>query len=269
MRFKYLVLLVVMATITATAQTTDSPGRFKARQVSTEAEVFIPPTVPTFYAVGVGDYVATAQSVTIRVFDLSVGEDNEFYICRHISGDVACYDPIVSGDTFIDVIPAQSAGKLAVYRVVKTSKKLGGVLDFGDLRPFADYSPSAIHVVGSKSVSAELRTVQPCDNLPPSQNCLMYWVDKPNYISVHGSGTYPAGSRIYVLATAKDGSVGRQPVLVSTDEDTASVSFLIPRVTYRVTPISLTEFNSETRVFRTLVDAIPPLSPAGTQSEVR
>ena len=263
-KFRFLVLLVVLGTFgsaTAIAGNVDTPGQFKARQVIKSSEVFTPPPAPTFFVVGVGDFVTAGQPLAFQLVDLVLGE-NSFHICRVLQGqEAACFEPLPGMAWFVDQLPAQSVGKMVTYQIAKTDKH-GTVLDWGFIHARVGFAPERESVLGTQFVKAEPFVVQ-C-RPTPGMYCPMVWITEANYLRVTATGTYPAGSDIFVLATARDGSVAKQAVLVKSADGVAySVAYVIPRITYRLSPVSLTEFDLSTRTFRTLVDVIPPVLPNG------
>ncbi len=266
-RLSLLFILAVLLVSTAIAgQTADTFGQFKARQaVASISETNnTNNNTPTFFPVG--DFrkiVAVGQTVTIRMVDFSGIKDTQFFVCRDV-GD-KCYDPIDPNGTVVDTIP--DANKIK-YTVVQTDPH-GEVLWYGDINILVRYvPPSEPFGYVTNSASAEAIIVQPCDNLPPGTNCPMYYVTEPNYLRIKTVGVYPANTVMHILATAKDGSVGR-PVMVSTGESTDGLYITMPMVTRNRTSMSLTTWNPENREFQTAVDIIAPLAPTGPTSAVR
>ena len=267
-RLSLLFALAVLFFSTAIAQQVDTFGQFKARQAiaSLSETNNTNNNTPTFFAVGdFGKIVAVGQTVTIKMVDTSATKGTQFYVCRDLADK--CYEPIAPNGAMVDTIP-DASGEKVQYTVVQTDRA-GTILWYGKLTAFIGYVPfNASLGYMTNSATAEAAIVQPCDNLPPGANCPMYYVTEPNYLRIKTVGVYPADTDMSVLASAKDGAVGR-PAMVATGESTDGLFITIPMVTRNRTSVSLTTWNPETREFQTAVDVIAPLAPTGPVSEVR
>lgn len=219
------------------------------------------PNEPSFFAVaGFGDFVSPGQPVAIKLVDLALGEVNQFFVCRDPQGTAVCFEPLPSGSTFVDTIPAQSAGKTVVYQIAKVGGGLGGTTDWGYVKAQVGYTTTTNPVVGTATVRGVEPLIIQCQTKPGTY-CPAVWITEPNWFRIQTAGNYPAGTTLFVLATAKDGSVAARSVRVESTYTNAEISYVIPRVTYRRSPTSLTEFEVSSRTFRTLPDVIGPVVP--------
>lgn len=219
------------------------------------------PVEPTFFAVAnFGDFVAAGQPVAIKMVDLSIGERNQFFICRDPNGEAVCFPPLESGGTFVDTIPTQSVGKLVVYQIAKAGTGLNSATtDWGFVKAQVGYNEGSWRMaVGTASIKAYEPKIVQCQSQPGAE-CPAIWITEPNWFSVQAAGNYPAGTSLFILATAKDGGTGVRPTKVEITYPTSEMYYMFRRVTYRRSPISLTEFEAFSRTFRTLEDVIGPI----------
>lgn len=251
MRFRYLVLLVVLGalcTATATAQAIMTPGQMEAEHQfalcghlceygSTDA------TAPAFVASSFGVVSELGQ---VRSLVVLLSEGDKVYIRRQIVSDSYFYEP---GTVKVMDTDELSSGDEPVYTILRIAPD--GTKKIGFSRTFILRIPDGAAVgYNVESVKSSFRVAQPCEGLPIGAKCPMIYETVPNRYRFTGTGEL-LPDKVYVLPIGRDGSVGKPAEVKVTD---GGFSQEFGRFTGNRTGMSLVVCYSEIRVCQTISD---------------